>query len=144
VIDDLIRTNKNYSYAGNVLGGVGSDPILSSITNSINININFATQSATAVIDFTTLRGTVWNAEFSTNTNLFDRANGYRYTINGASGTVKMAGSNPNEKMINGAGSQLQGHFYGDEAKSTGGRFQLNGQDYGTANGVFKARRVSP
>jgi hypothetical protein len=145
VIDDLIRTNKNYSYAGNVIGGVGSDPILLGVdgyTNSINININFAAQSATAVIDFTTKRGTVWNANFSTNTNLFDRANGYRYTINGASGNVQINNSDTSRVQINGANNQLQGHFYGNEAKFTGGRFQLDGGNYKTAVGVFKAKKV--
>jgi hypothetical protein len=147
VIDNLINNPSTpiYNYAGNVIGGVGSDPILLGVTgytNSINININFAAQSATAVIDFTTQRGTVWNANFSTNTNLFDRANGYRYTINGASGNVKINNSDTSREQINGINSRLQGHFYGDEANFTGGRFQLDGGNYKTAVGVFKARRV--
>jgi hypothetical protein len=148
VIDDLIRTNKNYSYAGNVIGGVGRDPILMGANNKIEIDIDFAAQSATAVIEFMTASGANWQATLTRNSSLFDRDSGYRYTIGGfgggGSGQVKkfdLDGSNPTRNIII-SNSQVVGHFYGNEAKFTGGRFQLDGYDYGYAVGVFKAKKV--
>jgi hypothetical protein len=151
VIDNLINNPSTpiYKYAGNVLGGVGRDPILMNSLNKINIGINFAAQTATAVIGFQTVKGLKWDFHLTTSTPItLNRNDGYKYKIDVDNwGKLRIVRPNNTEVNLNDGGTRnsLEGYFYGNNAEFTGGTFKLESVTHGTANGVFKAKRaVSP
>jgi hypothetical protein len=153
VINDLINISKpSYTYLGSVMGGVGSDPILMNDgINKIQLDINFAAQSANALIEFMTVGGMRWESTLnagSADFTLGDPSNGYRYKIdmdNTRRNRTKKGDFTWSVYDATGGRNIVQGHFYGNNAEYTGGTFMLDGGgESGHANGVFKAKRVLP
>lgn len=124
IIDDL-RTGTNTvnaTYSGKVMGSVnGSDEIKMDQTNSVNINFELGQNknNMDGDMNFETNSGQNWSAEFegSVSGNSFSSS--------------AMTGGNVDSGTVD-------GKFYGNDAQSVGGTFDLDkGAD--KATGVFKA-----
>lgn len=124
VIDELrADTNSVHAtYSGKVMGTVnGSDDIKMDKTNSVNMNFELGqnSNSMNGGMNFETKTGQNWNTQFegSVSGNTFSSST--------------MSGGNVDTGTID-------GKFYGNEAQSVGGTFDLN-QGLDKATGVFKA-----
>jgi hypothetical protein len=129
-IQTLIDDAAIYNFTGNVLGsingGMGTNPILMDTSNQINLQISFGTGVLTGYIQFNDIDNTLWKANIT---------GGFTTSGFNSSSVSTTAGD---QASI--SGGSLNGKFYGPEAQSVGGKFQLDSSS-GIASGVFKAKR---
>ncbi|MDR0746264.1 MAG: OmpA family protein [Helicobacteraceae bacterium] len=132
----LANENKSYTYNGQAIGGIGStdnDAILLDSDNAVKLNINFGAHSLDGSIKFNTQKGTSWEAAIGNGS-----VTATSYSSTDISGTVS---GNATKGTVTIESGEVKGVYFGANAAATGGYFFLDGQDYGTASGVFKAKR---
>ena len=120
---DSLRTQKvNAAYKGKVMGSVnGNDNIKMDSTNKVDINFAFGSNAdeVDGKIDFETEANQAWKTTFKGDTS----GNTFNSTSVGGDATS----------------GNVDGAFYGKEASSVGGTFDLNNAGDDSATGVFKA-----
>jgi hypothetical protein len=114
----------NASYNGKVMGNVnGTDNIKMDSTNSVNVNYTLGggQNSMDGTMKFDTESGQKWNNTFS--------------------GTTTENTFSSNTVGGDAVSGRVDGAFYGKDANSIGGTFDLNNKNNDKATGVFKANK---
>lgn len=131
-VDSLIETNTTYSYQGQVMGSVfdyanNTSYSINSSTSSVALNFNFANVSIDGHIRFNAGTGGDWDVSVS-----------YGWIDSGETAGQFGAELMSYDQTQSG---NIYGQFYGPQAQSVGGVFDLYSYDQLGATGVFKATR---
>ncbi len=134
VLDQLRNDSSsvNAEYSGQVMGSVnGADDIKIDSNNAVNINFELGGGKNTMDGDmkFNTEEGQAWSSQFGGTTT--------ESNFNATSLSGESISKDDAQAITSGS---VEGSFYGDDAKTVGGTFQLN-TDVDKATGVFKATK---
>ncbi|MFA7090912.1 MAG: FecR domain-containing protein [Arcobacteraceae bacterium] len=134
-IQDLINNSTSYTYSGNVLGSINDGNRTAAIAmdsmNNISLTIDFGAGTFSGTMNFQEINsGGEWHATINSEGTSVISTSGFN--------TTNITGTGGSGDLTSGS---IDGQFYGPNAQSVGGKFNLVNEDNLQASGVFKAKR---